>query len=105
MTGGSQIAIEALLGYISPPLVSVITSRRWPAEAKLAIALILSAIAAGVVVGSEEGAVGLAGFTASFGRIFTVQQITWGLRIPGAGSTSVNDKASEVGRKATGEEN
>lgn len=98
----TQLAIEALVGYVTVPLASLVARRRWPAEINFAIALIIAVVAAGVVVANSRP-VTLGSYTASFGRIFAMQQITWGLKIPGAGSPSVNEAAANVGRKAAGE--
>lgn len=99
VTTSTQLIVEAIVGYITTPLVSLLARRRFPPELRLTFALIVAAIAATVVVSIDRDGTKLPGWTASFGRVFTMQQITWGLKIPGAGDERINEQLLNVGSR------
>lgn len=94
--------VAAIAGYVSTPLVSLATLRRWPSELRFSIALAVAvgAALAGLAAGGEE--ITRSSFAAAFGVVFAAQQITWRFRVPGAGSPALNGRLEIVGDRAAG---
>ena len=90
------LGIEVLIGYFTTPLVSLATRKKWPQELKMLVALLLGAAAATIAWLAKDGET-FVGWTTTFFRVFATQQITWGLKVPGAGSEVVNEKLLAVG--------
>lgn len=83
-----------MVGYFTVPLVSLANRRQWPDEVRFAVALGVAALGALAIslVRSQADQ-----FLPMFSTLFAAQQITWHLRIPGAGSATVNNALERVG--------
>jgi hypothetical protein len=83
-------------GYISVPFVSLINRRNWPTFTRFFIALGIAAAFTLVKLWTGNDPITDETFWLAFGPIFVMQQATFKLELPGAGSASVNEKLLEV---------
>lgn len=96
MSSAEWIGI-AVTGYVSVPLASLAVRKGWPGGLKFGVAFAIAwGIAAASVAVSGEPFTFTA-VSAAFGAAFAVQQLTWHLSLPGAGSPGVNEALLSVG--------
>jgi hypothetical protein len=88
--------LSVLGGYISVQLASLLNRKQWPEYLKFLVAL-------GIAVGIAFGVVWVAddpmnkmNVLAALGVSFGAQQTTFHLRVPGAGSESINTVLENV---------
>jgi hypothetical protein len=107
---GLEEGLAALVGYLSVPLVSLAKRRNWSTPVKVVIAVAVSSAAALILIAVSPviATLGwdihlhLADFRLLFLAVFAVQQATYGLQIPGAGTPSVNERLADVGSPSRG---
>lgn len=87
--------IAMIGGYLSTPLVSLSIRRSWNDQVKVLIAIAFAAITAAVASLIDGG--DWSGYGSTLGLAFGVQQATWALKVPGAGSPQVNEPLLNVG--------
>ncbi len=90
------LAIEVLVGYFTTPLVSLAIRKKWPQELKMLVALVVGSAAATIAWLAKDGET-FVGWSRTFFTVFGAQQVTWGLKVPGAGTESINERLIEVG--------
>lgn len=94
---GVDYLVLTLLGYVSVPVAALVMRKTWPTQLRflLASALALGAAVVQVLISGAE--LGTENIMLAFGPLFTAQQATFHLQIPGAGTPEVVERLEEAG--------
>ena len=93
---GVDYLIAAAIGYGCVPLASLLNRRRWPSFSRFLVAVGIAAAFAVLKITAGDGPLSDETFWLTFGPLFLMMEATFKLRLPGAGSESVNERLLDV---------
>jgi len=97
-----DMLVNALVGYFTPALVSLAARKSWGTSIRFACAVGIAVAAAAVLCAVRSD---WSMLDETVGAIFVAQQVTWNLRLPGAGSPTVNDRLLSIGSSVAADVN